>query len=128
MTSLSSTEALRSAFKRSTLPVVLNDDDRVATLTPRSDQLGDVRFRVGIVARSELGIVEASLHVDHNQRTLIGHASTVHRGETLTGEIVRSEIPLPPEVQERYVPDTVTGRRRWYLNLVKVGQLRGFAA
>ena len=65
----------RAALERSTLPIVLNDHDRVAAPAPRGNQLGDVLLGMGIVAGSERWILEAALNVDHQQRTLSDHAS-----------------------------------------------------
>ena len=53
---------------------MLNDDDRVTAPAPRGDQLGDVLLGIGVVAGSERWIVEAALNVDHQERTLSGHA------------------------------------------------------
>lgn len=68
-------EAGRAALERSTLPIVLNDHDRVAAPTPAGNQLGDVLLGMGIVAESERWILEAALNVDHQQRTLPDHTS-----------------------------------------------------
>jgi hypothetical protein len=67
-------EAGRAALERSTLPIVLNDHDRVAAPAPRGNQLGDVLLGLGIVAGSELWILEAALDVDYEKRTLSTHA------------------------------------------------------
>jgi hypothetical protein len=48
-------EAGSAPFERPTLPIVLNDHDRVAAPAPRSDQLGDVLLGVGIVAGPSAG-------------------------------------------------------------------------
>jgi hypothetical protein len=68
-------EAGRAALERPTLPIVLYDDDRVTAPAPRGNQLGDVLLGMGIVAGPERWILEAALNVDHQERTLSGHAS-----------------------------------------------------
>ena len=65
----------RAALERSTLPIVLNDHDRLAAPPPRGNQLGDVFLGMGIVAGAELWILEAALNVDHQQGTLPDHAA-----------------------------------------------------
>ena len=65
----------RAALEWSTRPIVLNDHDRVAASAPGGNQLADVLLGTGIVAGSERWILEAALNVDHQQRTLPGHAS-----------------------------------------------------
>src|SRR6185503_16442325 len=67
-------EAGRAALERSTLPIVLNDHDRIAAPAPRGNQLGYVLLGLGIVAGSERWILEAALNVDHQERTLSDHA------------------------------------------------------
>ena len=68
-------EAGRAALERSTLPIMLNDHDRVAAPAPRGNQVGDVLLGMGIVAGSERWILEAALNVDHQQGALPDHAA-----------------------------------------------------
>src|SRR5512132_3438788 len=68
-------EAGRAALERSTRPIVLNDDERLASPAPCGNQLGNVLLGIGVVAGPERRIFEAALNVDHHQRTLPGHAS-----------------------------------------------------
>src|SRR4029077_13945578 len=79
-------EAGRAALERSPLPIVLSDHDRVAASAPRGNQLGDVLLGMGIVAGSERWIVEAAVNVDHEKRTLSGHAADPNRGRPLSGK------------------------------------------
>jgi hypothetical protein len=47
---------------------VPDEDDRPVDVTPRLDELGDVRLAVGVVARAPvLDLVEAALDVDDDQ-------------------------------------------------------------
>src|ERR1044072_6179694 len=48
--------------------IMVDMDDGRAGLAPGGDQRGDVRLRARIVARPPGRIVEARLHVDHEQR------------------------------------------------------------
>jgi hypothetical protein len=66
-------EAGCAALERSALPVVLDEDDRVAALAPGGDQPRDVLLGSGIVAGPEGWILEAALNIDHHERTLPGH-------------------------------------------------------
>jgi hypothetical protein len=132
-------EAGRAALERSTLPIVLNDHDRVAAPAPRGNQLGDVLLGVGIVAGSELWILESALNVDDQERTLPDHALTLPqsrcralaaphvldagcaKGRGRHGQANQRQTERHPEqatlVRGLLLPAVMTllGERNWYL-------------